>query len=96
MTVPRRTARAVRAAVDRNTQTLADLIPGTVEFVDVAAVGPDVGTLDLPVVTVTWRGGTVAACGYGSTYTPAVGHRVAAVVTRDHQLFIHDRVGGAL
>jgi len=46
------------------------------------------------VVMVTWRDSVLVANGYGSTYTPVVGHRVLCALV-DNQLIVLDRLIGA-
>lgn len=81
----RELATAARRFADANSERLADAARTGTVLATVASVGP---------LQVTWRGGTVPAAGYGSTYTPAVGHRVICAITDDDQLIVIDHIIG--
>lgn len=76
---------AVRRFADANSERLADAAKGPVVWATVVSLNP---------LTVTWRGGDVAAAGYGSTYTPAVGHRVVCLYDDNNQLVVIDHIIG--
>jgi hypothetical protein len=83
-----------RRFADAQSDRLAGMESSSTYFVTVASVTAGAASDGNALVTVTWRGNTVAVQGYYASYTPAVGHRVEVGLTTDNQLVIRGRVIG--
>lgn len=81
----RELAAAARRFADANSARLAAASSGPVVWATVVSLDP---------LKVSWRGGTVATAGYGSTYTPGVGHRVVCLYDDNNQLVVIDHIIG--
>jgi len=86
--------RAVRQMADRNAAALAAIPASRIFIATVAAVTPGGASDGNALVQIRWRDSIVTANAYGSTYTPAVGHRVLCALI-DNQLIVTDRLIGA-
>lgn len=81
---------AARRFADGQSDRLAAVPTARLILATVANVIPGNSEDGNATVTVTWRGEDIDVSSYGSTYTPAVGHRVLCAYV-DSQLIVIDR-----
>lgn len=93
MDLSRELAKAARRSADEQSARLRDAAGTTHVVATVATVTPGAAKDGTAAVWITWRGRDYRAA-VGSTYTPAVGHRVIATYV-DNQLIVLDRIVGA-
>ena len=89
-------ARVARQFADRTSARINATDTGSIFYATVTTVAAkQAGNKVDALVQVTYRGQAATVAGYPDTYTPAIGHRVLCVITRDHQLAILHRSIGA-
>ena len=81
---------AARRFADGQSDRLAAVPSARLILATVANVIPGNSEDGNATVSVTWRGEDLEVSSYGSTYTPAVGHRVLCALV-ESQLIIFDR-----
>ena len=90
----RATRKAARRLGEQTARLVADVPATRTLIATVKTVMANQASDGNAVVLVSWRDSVLAANGYGSTYTPVVGHRVLCLLV-DGQLIVVDRVIGA-